>query len=111
MNAIAKVNAPTPLIPGPLGVGPGGPLPSPSPWTWYGSWIKWTGGVVVGNPTGGNLGPGTVNASAFFLNGAAFNLNNYLPLTGGIISGTLTVNGVTQLLGGLDQTTIDMGTF
>ena len=77
-----------------MGFGPGGPLPAPSPWTTYGSWIKYLGGVVVGNPTGGQLGLGTINATGYFINGVPFDLNNYLPLSGsGTVGGQLTLNG------------------
>jgi hypothetical protein len=94
----------TPFTNAPLGFGPGGPLPAPTPWTTYGSWVTFSGGVVVGSPTGGNKGPGTINASNYFINGSSFNINNYLPLTGGTISGPLTVTGVVNM-------TLDMGVF
>jgi hypothetical protein len=92
------------------GFGPGGPNPTSSPWVSFGSWIQYTGGVVVGDPTGGNLGPGTVNSHAYFIDGVQYDLANYLPLTGGIIGGPLTVNGAFVIHSTCDGITIDMGT-
>jgi hypothetical protein len=57
------------------------------------------------------MGPGTINASSLFVNGAPFTLGNYMPLTGGIISGTLTVDGLLTCAGGIDGVDIDPGTF
>jgi hypothetical protein len=94
-----------------IGFGPGGPLPAPTPWITFGSWIQYAGGVVVGNPTGGNLGPGTINAAAYFINGVQYDLADYLPLTGGVIGGNLTVNGVFTVNGSVNNITIDAGTF
>jgi hypothetical protein len=96
---------------GPMGFGPGGPLPAPTPWIVYGTYLQWTGGIVVGNPTGGSLGPGTINAAAFYINGQSFELGNYLPLTGGVIGGPLTVNGAFVVHGTVDGITLDMGTY
>ena len=113
MKAIAKISAPspTPQTTSLLGFGPGGPLPAPSPWTTYGSWVSYLGGVVVGNPTGGQLGPGTINAVAYYTNGVPFDLSNFLPLSGGVIAGPLTVNGTFTALGLVDGIKLDMGTF
>lgn len=96
----------------PLGFGPGGPQPAPAAWTNNGSWIYYGGGVVVGpSTTGGNLGPGSINANAFFINGEPFELGNYLPLAGGTIAGPLTVNGAFVVKSTVDGIHIDMGTF
>jgi hypothetical protein len=112
MNAIAKIpGSISPFSGIPVGYGPGGPLPAPTPWTYYGSYLGWNGGLVIGNPTGGNQGPGTVNANAFFTNGQPFSLGGYMPLTGGVISGTLAVNGLATFNGGVSGVVIDMGTF
>jgi hypothetical protein len=98
-------NIPSPLAGIPVGYGPGGPLPPPTAWTQYGTYLQWNGGVVVGNPTGGSLGPGSINATAYFVNGASFDLGNYLPLTGGIITGPVVFQGT------VDGLSLDMGTF
>lgn len=95
----------------PLGYGPGGPLPTPTPWIQYGTAVQWSGGVVVGNPPGGDMGPGAVNADAYFVNGAPFDLGNYLPLTGGTIAGPLTIQGAALFQGTVDGLTFDEGTF
>jgi hypothetical protein len=105
-------NVPTPFIDTIIGFGPGGPLPSPSPWRVLGGYIDYVaGGVVVGTPTGGNLGPGTLNAVGLYINGLSFNLNNYLPLAGGTITGPLTINGNFTMNGVTDGIILDMGTF
>jgi hypothetical protein len=115
MNTLAKLNAPvklsTPSSTASMGFGPGGPLPAPTPWTSFGSWINYTGGVVVGTPTGGTLGPGTINAMAYYVNGTPFDLGNYLPLSGGIIGGPLTVNGAFTVNGLVDGIHLDMGSY
>ena len=111
MNALVKPTSAVPYSPAPIGFGPGGPLPAPTPWTTYGTWLQWSGGLVIGSPTGGNLGPGTVNASSYYLNGQPFELANYLPLSGGTITGTLTINGPTIFGGTIDGAVIDGGTF
>jgi hypothetical protein len=95
----------------PVGLGPGGPLPAPTPWINFGSWIQYSGGVVVGSPTGSNTGPGTVNASAYFINGVPLDYANFLPLTGGVIGGNLTVNGIFTVNGSVDGLHVDAGTY
>ena len=113
MNAVAKLTSSvTPLSAGQMGFGPGGPLPAPTPWTTYGTWLQWSGGIVLGNPTGGNMGPGSINVTSYFINGAPFDLGNYLPLTGGIIGGSLTINGaLTVVSGPVNGLVLDMGTY
>jgi hypothetical protein len=103
-------NIPTTLAT--MGIGPGGPLPVPSPWNVSGGYITYTtGGVVVGTPTGGNQGPGTLNAANLFINGLSVDVANFLPLTGGTIGGPLTVNGAFILKSTIDGAVLDMGTF
>lgn len=68
-NIPAPSNVPGPTSGIPIGYGPGGPLPNPTPWTNYGSYVQYGYGVVVGQPSGGNLGPGSINASSLFING------------------------------------------
>jgi hypothetical protein len=105
-------NLPTPLVAVTLGIGPGGPLPIPSPWRISSGYISYTvGGVVVGTPTGGNQGSGTLNATNLFINGQSIDFNNYLLLTGGTISGPLIVNGPLTLGGTINGAVLDMGTF
>lgn len=105
-------NGPSILTNAPIGFGPGGPLPPPSPWTSFGSYIFYgNGGVVIGNPTGGSQGPGTLNASGLFVNGLTVNPNNFLQLSGGVITGNLAVDGNFTVTGITDGVVLDMGTF
>jgi hypothetical protein len=111
MNALVKPTSIMPTSAGPMGFGPGGPLPTPTQWISYGTFLQWSGGIVVGNPTGSGMGPGSINATSFFINGQPFDLGNYLPLAGGIIGGNLTIDGNTVFMGTVDGVTLDMGTF
>ena len=111
MNALVKTSSVVPFTPAPIGFGPGGPLPSPTPWTQYNTYLQCVGGVVIGNPTGGNLGSGTVNAESYFVNGQPFNLVNYLPVAGGTVTGTLTLNGPVIFGSTVDGVKLDMGTY
>lgn len=96
----------------PTGFGPGGPLPIPSPWVSYGTYIGYaTGGVLVGNPNGGDMGPGTINTVNLFINGLSISPGNYLPISGGTIGGNLTINGNLTVVGTSDGIKLDMGTF
>ena len=78
----------TPAVSSPLGFGFGGPQPQPPPWVSEGQYIQYQGGVVVGQPTGGNEGPGTLNAQGLFINGVSVSAT-YLPLAGGTLTGPL----------------------
>jgi hypothetical protein len=49
----------------------GGPRSSPSPWIIQGPFIQYPGGIVIGNPLAGNLGNGSINCTAIFVNGVA----------------------------------------
>jgi hypothetical protein len=52
-------------------------------------------GVQVGTPTGGDLGPGMINAQGIYVQGvaiAAGGLGGAVPLTGGTMTGALVVN-------------------
>jgi hypothetical protein len=105
-------NVPTPFVDATMGFGPGGPLPVPSPWQTFGGYISYTGGgVVIGAPSGGSFGPGTVNALNLYINGLSVNPNNFLLLSGGTIGGSLTVNGAFILGSTIDGAVLDMGTF
>jgi hypothetical protein len=76
-----------------LGSGAGGPLPVPSAWSRIGTGLWYaSGGVVVGNPTGGDKGIGALNAQTLYINGVLTNLNLYLPYTGGLMTGILTLS-------------------
>jgi hypothetical protein len=121
MNKLAPTPSlsPTPFTEAPLGFGPGGPLPAPTPWINYGPYIQYTnGGVVLGNPAGGNKGPGTLNAVNVYFNGVSLDIADYLPLSGGVVNGPLTVQtgpisftvGL-SMNGPLTGAIIDEGTF
>lgn len=53
------------------------------------------GSAVIGTPTGGNQGAGTVNATGVFVNGVPVGSGTFLPLTGGTLSGPLTGTTIT----------------
>ena len=89
----------------------GGPLPQPSPWVIGGSFINYLGGVTIGAPTSGSMGPGTINIqNGIYINGQAYSPANYLPLTGGTITGNLTVTGTMNFSGSIQNLTLDEGT-
>lgn len=75
-----------------LGAGAGGPLAPPSVWTQHAGWVSYAGGVVIGNPTGGNFGNGTLNLQNLYINGALVNLAQYVKLAGGTMTGVLTLS-------------------
>jgi hypothetical protein len=100
-----------PLSNAPIGFGAGGPLPAPSPWVSFGSYIAYpNGGVVVGNPAGGSFGLGTINANNLYLNGVQFSTQNFLQINGGTITGDLTVSGNLTVTG-TSSVNLDMGTY
>lgn len=76
-----------------LGSGPGGPLAIPTPWIQHVGWINYPGGVVIGTPTLGQQGNGSLNLQSLFLNGVIVNLALYLQLTGGTMTGPLILSG------------------
>jgi hypothetical protein len=47
--------------------------------------------VVIGNPIGLNKGPGSLNLQNLYINGTQFLPANFLPLTGGTLTGLLTL--------------------
>jgi hypothetical protein len=76
-----------------LGSGAGGPLTAPTPWLSFPGYVAYlAGGVVVGTPSGGNKGPGTVNTQSYYLNGNIVDPTRYLPLVGGVLTGILTLS-------------------
>jgi hypothetical protein len=76
-----------------LGSGAGGPLTAPGPWIQYKGYLQYPYGVVIGIPTGGNKGNGTLNLQGIYINGVIVDLTKYLLLTGGALSGVLTLAG------------------
>jgi hypothetical protein len=74
-----------------LGSGAGGPLSPPTPWIQYTGYLNYSGGVVVGVPSGGNKGSGAINAQALFVNGVQLIVSNYLAIAGGTMTGVLTL--------------------
>jgi len=77
-----------------LGSGAGGPLTAPTPWITFPGYITYqNGGVVIGNPTGGNKGTGTLNTTGIYVNGAALSMTGFLSITGGTMTGILTLSG------------------
>jgi hypothetical protein len=75
-----------------LGSGAGGPLTAPTQWNAFQGYIQYSYGVVIGNPTGGNKGNGTLNLdNGLYLDGVIVDLTKYLLLTGGTLSGKLTL--------------------
>jgi hypothetical protein len=77
-----------------LGSGAGGPLTAPTPWLSFPGYVAYlAGGVVVGAPSGGNQGPGTVNAINYYLNGVLVDPSRYVALTGGTMTGLLSLSG------------------
>jgi hypothetical protein len=75
-----------------LGSGAGGPLSVPTPWIIGSGYIAYPfGGIVVGNPTGGAKGVGSVNAQSYYINGTLVDLTKYVLWTGGAMQGVLTL--------------------
>jgi hypothetical protein len=95
-----------------LGAGAGGPLTPPSPWSQYSGYVIYGGGVVVGAPTGGNIGGGVLNTQDLYVNGAHFTPAFYLPLTGGALTGLLTLSAdPTGLLDAATKHYVDVRAF
>lgn len=74
-----------------LGSGAGGPLPPVSPWSDWGTYLQYPKAVVVGPGT--PMGPGTINAVDYFINGAPFDFTTVVPIAGGTMTGPLTLSG------------------
>jgi hypothetical protein len=72
-----------------LGSGAGGPLSPPTPWIVSAGYVQYLYGVVIGDPTSGNKGPGALNLQSIYLNGVLVDLTKYLLLTGGTLTGPL----------------------
>jgi hypothetical protein len=78
-----------------LGSGAGGPLSAPGPWIQEkdstSNYIFYPYGVVVGSAP--NKGNGSVSVISLYVNGVAVNPLNYLPYSGGTMTGILTLFG------------------
>jgi len=72
-----------------LGSGAGGPLSAPDPWIQFPGYLFYAGGLVIGSPTGGSQGVGTINVPNYYINGVRVDLTKYLPYTGGTMTGML----------------------
>jgi len=66
-----------------------GPQPQPDPWTIQGPAVYYAHAMVIGNPTGGPKGDGTLNAVAFYVNGNLYDPNVFAPLAGATMTGPL----------------------
>lgn len=55
-------------------------------------------GMVVGSPTGGNMGAGTINATALYVNGTAVGSTSTAAITSGNINGAI-IGGTTPAAG------------
>jgi hypothetical protein len=75
-----------------LGSGAGGPLSAPTPWIQYTGYLQYSGGIVVGAPTGTNEGAGTINAAGVYANGVQILPTIYLPLAGGTMTGPIALS-------------------
>jgi hypothetical protein len=72
----------------------GGPGAPPQPWVVNGATIRYDGCVMVpSNVVNGDTGLGTINTNALYVKGVQFvnPVGNYLPLTGGALSGQLVI--------------------
>jgi hypothetical protein len=72
----------------------GGPGAPPQPWVVNGATIRYDGCVMVpSNVVNGDTGLGTINTNALYVKGVQFvnPVGNYLPLTGGALSGQLII--------------------
>lgn len=79
----------------------GGPGRPPQPWQVQGSGISYDGAVMLPlSVPGGNMGPGTINAMALYVQGVQFvnPANKYLLLTGGTLTGALGLLNIGSLL-------------
>jgi hypothetical protein len=72
-----------------LGSGAGGPLTPPTAWNQLGTYVQYGGGVVVGTPVGGYIGPGIINCLDLYINNTKFDTLTVLMLTGGTLTGPL----------------------
>lgn len=78
----------------------GGPGAPPQPWIVKGGSISYDGSVLLpATVTGGDTGPGTMNINQLYVKGVAVvnPVGNFLPLSGGTLTGTLTFLNVNNL--------------
>jgi hypothetical protein len=66
-----------------------GPQAQPDPWTIQGPAVYYAHAMVIGNPPGGPKGDGTLNAVAFYVNGALYDPTVFAPLAGATMTGSL----------------------
>jgi hypothetical protein len=74
----------------------GGPVAAPGPWRSHGDYITYAYGTVVGKALGGNMGPGTINAEALFINGVPLFTTAagvYVQKAGDTMTGKLALSG------------------
>jgi hypothetical protein len=79
------------------------------PGTWGSAGIS-ANSIVLGSPTGGNKGTGTINATGIFQNGTSIGSGPFLPLAGGTMAGPIVLNPAAPWSGtALTQTPINTG--
>jgi hypothetical protein len=78
---------------GPSGSTVAGPQQQPDPWTIQGPAVYYAHAMVIGNPVGGPKGDGTLNATAFYVNGQLYNPLAFAPLAGATMTGPLLLAG------------------
>ena len=66
-----------------------GPQAPPNPWVQHGDFIDYKRGVVVGEPPGGNMGDGTLNARGLFVDGVPVTFGDFVDETGDTMTGDL----------------------
>jgi len=69
-----------------------GPGPQPTPWAVWPGYLSYGGAIVVGTPTGGQKGIGSINVQDIFINGNPFDFGTVLALAGGTLTGPLILN-------------------
>lgn len=91
MNNISPKPTGPSVSPAAAGQSPGlgivGPQPKPDPWTVKGSSVWYAYSLVIGNPTGGQMGDGTINAVELYINGSRHNPAMFAQLIGATFTG------------------------
>lgn len=83
------------------GITDAGPSAPPDPWVTLDDGIGYDAAVLVPrNVAGGNMGHGSINVANLFINGIDYvtPVGAYLPLSGGALTGTLSVPGVANII-------------
>lgn len=73
----------------PSSIAPVGPQPQPDPWTIRGPSVSYAYALVIGSPTGGPMGDGTINAQEFYVNGSKHDPAMFAQLSGATMVGPL----------------------